>query len=289
MAAKVKDNNAFCAGNSDIMRNAMQTRRLATDIPHVTPLLDALPAGAIVLEVGCGPGGMTLDIAQRYPELLVLGIDIDKQSIKQAKEAATKAGTTNVRYSVGDAVELAESASEPGFEAINGGCDLVYTHAALMHTGDPLRAVRQCSLATKPGGTITMKEGDMGLFFAYPDLPGMNKLLEVFPKLSAAKGADGRLGRKLISHLLAAGHTRDDITEVDMSTSILSRPEHRQGMRQGFDQIFADVASKPEWMESCGITEADIKLIRETVPQWAEAEDGILAFPSIHVVCRKRN
>lgn len=142
-------------------------------------------------------------------------------------------------------------------------------------------------MAAKPGGTISMKEGDMGLFFAYPDIPGMTRLLELFPKLGAAKGADPRLGRKLISHLLAAGHTRDDITTVDMATSILSRPEHRLGMMAGFDQIFADVESKPGWMKACGITEEDIKLIRDAVPQWAKSEDGILAFPSVYVVCNK--
>lgn len=81
-SSEIKDNNAFCACESDIMRNAMQSRRVGPDVPHLIPILDALPAGAIVLEVGCGPGGITLDIAQRYPQLLVLGIDIDKQSIK---------------------------------------------------------------------------------------------------------------------------------------------------------------------------------------------------------------
>lgn len=81
-SSKTDDNNAFCACESDIMRNAMQSRRVGADMPHLIPILDALPSGAIVLEVGCGPGGITLSIAQKYPQLQVLGIDIDKQSIK---------------------------------------------------------------------------------------------------------------------------------------------------------------------------------------------------------------
>lgn len=48
---------------------------------------------------------------------------------QQAKEAATQAGAKNLSYIVGDAVKLSELKSEPGFEAINGGCDLVYSHA----------------------------------------------------------------------------------------------------------------------------------------------------------------
>lgn len=84
MSATEKEdrNNAFCASGSDIMRNAMQGRRVTPDMPHLVPILEALPSGSIVCEVGCGPGGITLDIAQRYPQLQVLGMDIDKQSIK---------------------------------------------------------------------------------------------------------------------------------------------------------------------------------------------------------------
>lgn len=80
--SKTDNNNAFCACESDIMRNAMQSRRVGADMPHLIPILDALPSGAFVLEVGCGPGGITLSIAQKYPQLQVLGIDIDRQSIK---------------------------------------------------------------------------------------------------------------------------------------------------------------------------------------------------------------
>lgn len=72
----------WMASGSDLMRRAMQNRRLIPDVPHLKPIIDALPAGAVVCEVGCGPGGITLDIAQQYPELTVLGMDIDDESIK---------------------------------------------------------------------------------------------------------------------------------------------------------------------------------------------------------------
>lgn len=72
----------WMASGSDLMRRAMQNRRLEPDVPHLKPILDDLPAGSVVLEVGCGPGGITLDIAQRYPSLTVLGMDIDEESIQ---------------------------------------------------------------------------------------------------------------------------------------------------------------------------------------------------------------
>lgn len=74
--------DTWMASSSDVMRNAMQSRRLAPQVPHLVAILDAMPEGAVVCEVGCGPGGITLDIAQRYPRLTVLGMDIDAKSIK---------------------------------------------------------------------------------------------------------------------------------------------------------------------------------------------------------------
>lgn len=53
-------------------------------------------------------------------------------SVQQAKEAANQAGVKNLSYTVGDAVKLSELKSQPAFEAINGGCDLVYSHAVFL-------------------------------------------------------------------------------------------------------------------------------------------------------------
>lgn len=75
-------NNAHIGSGSDFLRRAMQTRTVAKNVPHLTPMLDSLPASAVVLEVGCGPGGITLDIAKHYPHLEVFGVDIDEASIK---------------------------------------------------------------------------------------------------------------------------------------------------------------------------------------------------------------
>lgn len=77
-----RDNNAFIASGSDLMRRAMQNRSLNSDVPHLKPIIEELPAGSVVCEVGCGPGGITLDIAQLYPHITILGMDVDEESIK---------------------------------------------------------------------------------------------------------------------------------------------------------------------------------------------------------------
>lgn len=73
--------NGMIGSGSDLMRRAMHSRRIHSAVPHLLPILDALPPASVVLEVGCGAGGITLDIAQKYPHLEVLGMDIDEVSI----------------------------------------------------------------------------------------------------------------------------------------------------------------------------------------------------------------
>ena len=90
MAIQINEaNNAHIGSGSDFLRRAMQNRTVAKTVPHLTPILDSLPESAIVLEVGCGPGGITLDIAKHYPHLQVFGVDIDEASIKVSNGAVS--------------------------------------------------------------------------------------------------------------------------------------------------------------------------------------------------------
>lgn len=71
-----------------------------------------------------GPASITIDIAKRYPSATILGIDGGPAVISQARDAAQKANVHNIRFAVGDALDLAPTASEPGFELVKGSCDV---------------------------------------------------------------------------------------------------------------------------------------------------------------------
>lgn len=133
-------------------------------------------------------------------------------------------------------------------------------------------------------------EGDMGLFFVYPEVPGMNKLLEVFPRIGCTEGADPFCGRRLVSHALAAGLAQDDEHpfEMSMSSQLTTSRMHRAGLAAGFDNIFETNMKDPELMRSAGLDAETVSLIREGLKEWAACEDGILAFPSVILTYRHR-
>lgn len=75
-------NSAHIDRGCAIFRRAMQSRTLVKNLLHLVPILDSLPASAIVLEASCGPGGITLDFCGTLPTSGVSGSDIDEAAIK---------------------------------------------------------------------------------------------------------------------------------------------------------------------------------------------------------------
>ena len=62
-----------------------------------------MPPSGTVLDLGCGPGEITCELARRHPELAFLGLDHSAQAIRRATANAARLGLRNVRFDVGDA------------------------------------------------------------------------------------------------------------------------------------------------------------------------------------------
>ncbi len=70
---------------------------------HAEPLM---PSSGTVLDLGCGPGEITCEMARRHPSLSFLGLDHSAQAARRAAANASRLGLTNVRFEVGDAGRL---------------------------------------------------------------------------------------------------------------------------------------------------------------------------------------
>src|SRR5215468_938611 len=65
-------------------------------------LLPALRPGLRLLDVGCGPGTLTVDLARRVAPAPVTGIDVSAEVVREARDHAAAAGAANVTFAVGD-------------------------------------------------------------------------------------------------------------------------------------------------------------------------------------------
>ena len=154
------------------------------------------PAGARVLEAGCGVGAQTLTLAQWSPQAQFVSVDIDGKSVARARRRVRQAGLTNVELRRADLLDLPDA--EARF-------DHVFVCFVLEHLRHPREALRALLRQLKPGGTITVVEGDHGPTFMHPDSAAARAAIRCQVRLQRRAGGNALIGRQLHPLLVAAG------------------------------------------------------------------------------------
>lgn len=166
--------------------------------PTTMAFLDraGLRAGMSCLDVGCGGGDVTSDIAGvAGPEGRVLGLDIDSVKIDLARKEANEMGITNLEFSLADITQL-EFTSE---------FDLVYSRFLLTHLPDPAHALSAMIRALKPGGTIVLEDIDFRAHFCYPESGAFAQYVALYTEVVRQNGGDANIGVRLPDLVATAG------------------------------------------------------------------------------------
>ncbi|OJJ21851.1 methyltransferase type 11 [marine bacterium AO1-C] len=153
--------------------------------------------GSTILEVGCGVGAQTVIIADKNPDCKIVSIDISKKSIAQAQQKVQEAGMTNVEFRLQDVNELIKGKKEI--------YDHVFICFVLEHISEPQQVLQNLKSIIKPGGTITVIEGDHGSTFFYPENDFARKVIDAQVKLQQGKGGNANIGREVYPLLSKAG------------------------------------------------------------------------------------
>lgn len=158
-------------------------------LPHLTP-------GQRLLDAGCGPGSITLGLAEALSPGEVVGIDASPVAIDAASALAATRGTTNVQFEVADLYAL------PFADAT---FDVVYMNCVLQHVPDAVDALRSVRRVLRPGGLMAVADADFGGSILWPETAAMRRALRLMSRVRAAQGGDIHAGRKLGAWLFAAG------------------------------------------------------------------------------------
>lgn len=136
--------------------------------------LPHLRSGMRLLDIGCGPGAITLDLAQVVAPGEVVGIDLAPEQIERAQALAHERKITNVRFEQGDAYTL------PFPDA---SFDAVFAHTVLMHLRDPLAALREFRRVLLPGGIVGVRDrvGEGPIFV--PSTPLLTAFVDLFRRV----------------------------------------------------------------------------------------------------------
>ena len=142
---------------------AMARRTLEARFP---PLKSYLYPGAKVLDVGCGPGSITLGVAAAVQPGSVVGIDSAEGAIEQAAKLAKEQQVDNARFLVRDWYEL-------GFA--EGTFDITYSNNVLVWVRDLVRALEEQKRVTKRGGWVVGAVADWDTIIIYPPCPALER------------------------------------------------------------------------------------------------------------------
>ena len=172
-------------------------RRAARWVPFFLP---HLRPGMRLLDAGCGPGSITLDLAEIVAPGEVVGVDRDPGQLELGRVLAAERGLGNVRFVVGDAYALPFAA--PSFDA-------ALAHTLLFHLHEPLRALQEVRRVLVPGGVAAVSDDEWSTWVVAPEDSALHWMMRTFaPQEVAANGGNPFYARHLRRLLLEAGFAR---------------------------------------------------------------------------------
>lgn len=154
------------------------------------------PEGSRVLEAGCGVGAQTRIIATRNPGTEFVSVDLSAKSLAAAAEVVKRLSLTNVTLSEGDLKRL---------DFPDRSFDHVFVCFVLEHLDNPIQVLRELKRVLRPGGTISVVEGDHGSTYFYPSSKAAEKAVAAQVELQRRRGGNANIGRSLRPLLVEAG------------------------------------------------------------------------------------
>jgi len=233
-------------------------------------LLPHLHAGLDLLDVGCGPGTITLDLAERVAPGRVRGVDASEAVIEQA----TASAEGRVEFAVDDAYQL---------DAADASFDVVHAHQVLQHLTDPVAALVEWRRVLRPGGLLAVRDSDYAGFFWAPSDPRLDRWLALYHELTARNGAEADAGRMLPTWVRAAGFPGLTVTST---TWTFADPDSRAW----WGGLWADRVRESSFATQAveyGLSHgAELEQLAAGWRAWAEEPDAIIVLPHVEVLAR---
>jgi len=150
------------------------------------------PERSLVLEAGCGVGAQTVTLVRNSPRARFVSIDISPDSLGAARR---KVQSANVLFQQADVYQLPFA---------RDSFDHVFVCFLLEHLARPLEALEKLKQVLKPGGSITVIEGDHGSTYFHPDSAAAHEAIRCQVELQRASGGNANIGRELYPLLCQA-------------------------------------------------------------------------------------
>lgn len=251
--------------------SVLRSHRWRTVENSAAYLSDHLTSGRLVLDVGCGPGTLTADLARRVQPGRVVGVDAAEGIVERAR-ADTPGDLTNLTFEVGDAYNL---------EFADDTFDIVHAHQVLQHLNDPVKALREMRRVCRSGGIVAVRDADYQAMTWYPNDDRLDRWLALYRTVALANGGQPDAGRCLLAWARDAG-----LIQVRASASAWCFAT--QGEREWWGGLWADRIRRSlladHAIESGMATRSDLDDLAAGWLDWAANPDGWFAVLHSEVI-----
>jgi SAM-dependent methyltransferase len=265
-----KETAVYTHGHHESVLRSHRWRTAANSAAYLVP---ELRPGHDLLDVGCGPGTITADLAALVHPGTVTAVDASEDVLDQARQTAEEAGA-DIRFAVADV---------HGLDFPDDSFDIVHAHQVLQHVGDPVQALREMRRVCRPGGIVAVRDADYGGFSWFPTPPVLDDWRDLYRRVARANGGEPDAGRHLLSWAREAGFT--DVRPT-ASTWFYSSPQERAW----WSGLWADrtiASSYADRVVASGqATRENLAEIAKAWQEWGTHEDACFVAPNVELLCR---
>lgn len=224
-------------------------------------LLPVLQPGMSILDIGSGPGTITLDLATIVAPGVVTGIEPVEGPLGVARDEAVRRGDATTRFELADVFDLPYD---------DDSFDVVHAHQVLQHLTDPVRALTEMARVCRPGGWIAARDADYAAMTWYPELPELGEWRSVYRRVARGNGAEPDAARRLRGWAQAAG-----LDDARLTASVWAYADDETCRWWGNSQ--AERCAGPVFAEQAaqhGVDAAQMDAIAEGWRRWGAAPNA---------------
>ena len=226
-----------------------------------------LKQGMTVLDMGCGPGTISVGLAELVAPGVFHGVDIGASEVAKATERAEELGLSNARFQTADATNL------PFDDEI---FDAAFSSAMLEHVPEPSLVIDEMKRVLNPGGMVALIGGSPSRIVPVPDKPFVHRALEVYVTVWKHRGGHPEMGTEQIELL-----TQAEFTDITVTGTF----EARQATADYAERMTADLFVKEA--EKLGVsTSEELEEIAERIREFA-GMGGRWLVPWIEVIAKR--
>ena len=254
--------------------SVLRSHRWRTAENSAAHLLPHLSPGMRLLDIGCGPGTITADLAAVVSPGRVTALEITDTALDLARAEIEARGLKTVDFAIGNVQAL---------DFPDDSFDVVHAHQVLQYVGDPVAALREMRRVTRPGGIIAVRDSDYAAFAWHPRLPELDEWMALYQRVARASGGEPDAGRSLMAWAHAAG--LPGVTATSSTWCFADQPD-----RDWWGGMWADRILKSGMavtaLNTGAATEADLQRISAAWLRWSADPDGWLSILHGEILCR---